>query len=66
MLGLSLPPESVGETCAALEAANVVVSVRGPSLRIAPHLHTSPDDMDRLINALTSTSTHQTSGIIEG
>jgi selenocysteine lyase/cysteine desulfurase len=35
-----------------LEAANVVASVRGPSLRIAPHLHTNASEVDRLIEVL--------------
>jgi selenocysteine lyase/cysteine desulfurase len=30
----------------------VVVSVRGRSLRIAPHLHTNAADIDRLFDAL--------------
>jgi selenocysteine lyase/cysteine desulfurase len=32
----------------------VVASVRGNSLRIAPHLHTTQDDVERLLSALTS------------
>jgi selenocysteine lyase/cysteine desulfurase len=52
MLGIGLPVEAARAAAEALEAANVVVSVRGPSLRIAPHLHTSPSDVDRLIEVL--------------
>ncbi len=35
-----------------LADAHVSVSLRGDSVRIAPHLHTSPDDIDRLLSAL--------------
>jgi selenocysteine lyase/cysteine desulfurase len=31
----------------------VVASVRGRSLRLAPHLHTNQADIDRLVDALT-------------
>jgi selenocysteine lyase/cysteine desulfurase len=36
----------------ALARNGVVVSVRGRSLRIAPHLHTNAADIDRLFDAL--------------
>jgi selenocysteine lyase/cysteine desulfurase len=68
MLGLALPPDAVAETSAALDTANVAASMRGPSLRIAPHLHISPDDTDRLITALASVFERRSvrQGIIEG
>ena len=37
---------------ARLMEANVSVSVRGDSVRIAPHLHTTHDDVDRLLAVL--------------
>jgi len=38
----------------ALAAAGVSVSVRGDSIRVAPHLHTTEADIDRLIQVLRS------------
>lgn len=52
MLGLDLPPEAMDRVSEALARNGVVVSVRGRSLRIAPHLHTHAGDVDRLIDAL--------------
>jgi selenocysteine lyase/cysteine desulfurase len=52
MLGLDLPPEAMDRVAEALARNGVVVSVRGRSLRIAPHLHTHAGDVDRLIDAL--------------
>jgi selenocysteine lyase/cysteine desulfurase len=52
MLGIGLPVEAARAAAEALEAANVVASVRGPSLRIAPHLHTNASEVDRLIEVL--------------
>jgi selenocysteine lyase/cysteine desulfurase len=52
MLGVGLPVDAARAASTALESANVVASVRGPSLRIAPHLHTNADDVDRLVDVL--------------
>ena len=53
ILGLNLPPESRERLPAALAAANCFTAVRGGrSLRIASHLHTTDEDIDRLIAAL--------------
>jgi selenocysteine lyase/cysteine desulfurase len=52
MLGVGLPVEAARLASTALESANVVASVRGPALRIAPHLHTHTNDVDRLIEVL--------------
>ncbi len=52
MLGLDLPPEAMDRVAEALARNGVVVSVRGRSLRIAPHLHTDTGDVDRLVDAL--------------
>jgi selenocysteine lyase/cysteine desulfurase len=40
----------------ALAAGDVSVSVRGDSIRIAPHLHTTEADIDRLISVLSAAS----------
>lgn len=40
----------------ALIAANVSVSIRGDSVRIAPHLHTTREDVDRLLTVLDAFS----------
>ena len=52
MLGVRFPsglPEGIGE---ALKAAGVYLSVRGDSLRVAPHLYTTDEDIDRLFDVL--------------
>ena len=53
ILGLDLPPEARDRLPAALAAAGCFVAVRGgTSLRVAPHLHITTEDVDRLIGAL--------------
>ena len=52
MLGLELPPDAMDRVAEALARNGVVVSVRGRSLRIAPHLHTNTADIERLVDAL--------------
>jgi selenocysteine lyase/cysteine desulfurase len=54
MLGIELPREAARATASQLTGSGVVASVRGSSLRIAPHLHTTQDDIDRLLNVLTA------------
>ncbi|MFL6238632.1 MAG: aminotransferase class V-fold PLP-dependent enzyme [Actinomycetes bacterium] len=54
MLGIGLPVEAARAASQALEDAKVVASVRGPSLRIAPHLHVSDGDVQRLLGVLES------------
>jgi selenocysteine lyase/cysteine desulfurase len=54
MLGLELPREVANAIARRLNDDDVIASVRGESLRIAPHLHTTHDDIDRLIRALTT------------
>jgi selenocysteine lyase/cysteine desulfurase len=34
----------------------IVASIRGDSLRIAPHLHTTESDIDRLLDALAESA----------
>ena len=54
IIGLELPVPAARRAAAALEAANVVVSRRGSALRIAPHLHNSREDVDRLLTSIAS------------
>ena len=54
MLGIELPREVASAIARKLTDRGVVASVRGSSLRIAPHLHTTGDDLDRLANVLTA------------
>ncbi len=55
MLGLELPPAAARRVVAALTESKVIASVRGPSLRISPHLHNNQEDVDRLLDAVAST-----------
>jgi selenocysteine lyase/cysteine desulfurase len=52
ILGLGLPSKARDRALPALAAANCFVAMRGGSLRIAPHLHTTHEDVDRLMSAL--------------
>jgi selenocysteine lyase/cysteine desulfurase len=52
MLGLTVPDDRRAAVLPALTAANCFASVRSGSLRIAPHLHTTGDDIDQLVDAL--------------
>ena len=54
MLGVELPDDVREGVVPALAAANCFASVRGRSLRIAPHLHTTEADVDRLVRTLES------------
>jgi len=54
MLGLPLPEAARAGILPALAESNCFAAVRGRSLRIAPHLHTSDEDVERLIGALAS------------
>lgn len=54
MLGLQLPRAAAHRVADALSAAGVTASVRGSSVRIAPHLHNNHDDVDRLLEAIGS------------
>ena len=54
MLGIELPREAAGPVADCLLASGVIASVRGNSLRIAPHLHTTRDDIDRLVGVLAA------------
>jgi selenocysteine lyase/cysteine desulfurase len=54
ILGVDLPPGAAPRVSAALQERHVVASARGSSLRLAPHLHTSASDVDRLVDALAT------------
>jgi selenocysteine lyase/cysteine desulfurase len=52
MIGIRLPgglPHGIGE---ALAAANVYVSIRGDSIRVAPHVYNDERDIDRFLAVL--------------
>jgi selenocysteine lyase/cysteine desulfurase len=52
LLGVALSAASRAATPAALAAADCFAAVRGDSLRIAPHLHNTPEELERLVRAL--------------
>jgi selenocysteine lyase/cysteine desulfurase len=54
MLGIEVPRDVADAIARQLNVGGVVASVRGNSLRIAPHLHTTQGDVDRLLSALTA------------
>ena len=51
-LGLALPENAPSDLPAELAKRDVFVSVRGPSIRITPHLYNDDTDIDRLVQAL--------------
>jgi len=54
MLGVRLPASVRSTIMPALAAANCFAALRGESLRIAPHLHITDADTERLRDALTA------------
>jgi selenocysteine lyase/cysteine desulfurase len=52
-LGIRHPNGLPDGLVASFQAAGVSVSIRGDSVRIAPHLHTTTDDLDKLFGALS-------------
>lgn len=52
MLGLSMPGKSTRELPSLLAREKVFVSVRGNSIRIAPHLYNTEEDLRRLFDVL--------------
>jgi len=52
MLGIALPAERRAAIAGRLAAANVFVGMRGPAMRVSPHLHTTEADVDRLFAVL--------------
>lgn len=53
MLGVHLPDRALAAATSALAKFNCFAAVRGASLRISPHLHTSDEDVRRLLDGLT-------------
>jgi selenocysteine lyase/cysteine desulfurase len=54
MLGIALPDRSRDAVAGALARAGVFAGVRGSSLRVSPHLWTTDQDIDRLVDALAT------------
>lgn len=54
MLGVQVPGGVPEELTDRFEAEGLIVSVRGDSIRISPHLHTDRSDVDRLIGVMES------------
>jgi selenocysteine lyase/cysteine desulfurase len=52
MLGIEVPRDVAKELGARLADRGVIASIRGNSLRLAPHLHITARDIDRLIDGL--------------
>jgi selenocysteine lyase/cysteine desulfurase len=52
MLGIALPTDHRAAIGDRLAAANVFVGFRGNAMRVSPHLHATPADVDRLFAAL--------------
>jgi selenocysteine lyase/cysteine desulfurase len=52
LLGLGLPFDMPGNLVGRLAARGIHISQRGERLRIAPHLHVTPGDVDRLVEGL--------------
>ena len=53
ILGIDLPDQALGAVAGALADAGVHAGVRGSSLRVSPHLWTTDQDVERLVDALT-------------
>jgi selenocysteine lyase/cysteine desulfurase len=53
MIGIGLPEQVRTRAAAALAQSSCYAALRGRSLRISPHLHTTDQDVDRLTDALT-------------
>jgi selenocysteine lyase/cysteine desulfurase len=56
MIGLRLGSQAPEDLAARLAAKGVIVSVRGESVRVSPHLYNTEEDVDRLFAALAETS----------
>jgi selenocysteine lyase/cysteine desulfurase len=52
LLGIALPPEARRRAAASLAEGGIHVSLRGNAMRVAPHLHTSAEDIARLAAGL--------------
>jgi selenocysteine lyase/cysteine desulfurase len=54
ILSLQIPADDRETILPALARSECFAALRGTSLRLSPHLHTSSDDIDRLVAALAS------------
>lgn len=54
MLGLKLPARVRGDAYARLREKQVYVALRGPAVRVSPHVYTDERDIDRLLDGLKS------------
>ncbi len=54
MLGVHLPEPARSRTLQALSDVDCHAALRGTSLRISPHLHTSDEDVERLFDGLAT------------
>jgi selenocysteine lyase/cysteine desulfurase len=54
LLGVRLPEPLGARALPALAEASCFATLRGASLRISPHLHTTDEDVERLVGALTT------------
>ena len=54
ILGIELPGNATASAVEAMRERGVAASVRGRSLRIAPHLHVRESDVDRLVDAIAA------------
>jgi selenocysteine lyase/cysteine desulfurase len=52
MIGLMLGPDAPDDLAATLMRHGVFVSVRGPSVRVSPHLYNTEEDIDRFFDVL--------------
>lgn len=57
MLGLKLPAAGPNEAAAKLQESRVYVAVRGPAIRISPHVYTDDQDIERLVGSLKGLAT---------
>lgn len=55
MLGVRLSERARATATSSLAEAGCYAALRGESLRIAPHLHNTPDEVERLLGALAAT-----------
>ena len=54
MIGIEVPQETALRLGEQLSKRGVIASVRGNSLRLAPHLHVTTEDIDRLMEGVAA------------
>jgi selenocysteine lyase/cysteine desulfurase len=54
LLAMRLPEQAGARAIATLASVNCFAALRGTSLRISPHLHTTDADVDRLLDGLAA------------